>query len=89
MNGGPYARGAGSSSYVPARVRDALAVLELEVSASLDDVKKTYRQLARTHHPDLHMQAPESERREHETILKRVNGAYAIVVEWLGPTTRA
>ncbi len=92
MNDGPYARGgtnadSGSSSSrsVPARVRDALKVLELPESASLDDVKKVYRQLARTHHPDLHMQDAESVRREHEAVLKRVNGAYAIVIEWLAP----
>lgn len=50
---------------------DPYAVLGLQRGASEEDVKNTFRKLAKTCHPDLHPNDPEAERR-----FKEINAAY-------------
>lgn len=51
--------------------RDLYEVLGLSREATQDDIRKTYRRLAREHHPDVNHQDPDAERR-----FKEVNLAY-------------
>jgi hypothetical protein len=56
--------------------RQALALLELGDSASADEVKRAYRRLARTLHPDAHPAAAAAELRELERRFAAVAAAY-------------
>lgn len=56
--------------------KDPHAVLGVEPGASPDDVKAAWRALARTHHPDLTGDDPESVRRA-TTRMAEINAAYA------------
>ena len=49
-------------------------LLEVQADASQDEIKKSYRKLARTYHPDANQGNPEAE--EH---FKLVNEAYAVL----------
>jgi len=53
------------------KYKDYYAILGVPRSASLDDIKKAYRKLARTHHPDM-SKAPDAELR-----FKEIGEAYA------------
>ena len=53
------------------KYKDYYAILGVPRSASLDDIKKAYRKLARTHHPDM-SKAPDAEAR-----FKELGEAYA------------
>jgi curved DNA-binding protein CbpA len=51
---------------------DYYAILEVSSSASTPDIKKSYRRLARLHHPDLNQDA-------RDTHIKRLNEAYEVL----------
>src|SRR5262245_18363382 len=71
---------------VPRSYDDKLAVTE---TASLDDVKKAYRLVAKRNHPDLF---PEGERTVRLTRMASINEAYRVNVQNLsgsGPRHRA
>ena len=53
------------------KYKDYYAILGVPRSASLDDIKKAYRKLARTHHPDM-SKAPDA-----EVQFKEIGEAYA------------
>lgn len=55
----------------------ALAVLELPFTASFDEIKARYRQLAKTHHPDANGGDKAAEER-----LKTINHAYTVLKRW-------
>lgn len=54
--------------------KDYYAILGVPRTASQDDVKKAYRRLARTHHPDRNKGAPDAEAK-----FKEINEAYAVL----------
>lgn len=56
---------------------DYYAILEVSSTASLEDIKRAYRRLARLHHPDLNKDAEDRH-------IKRINEAYGV----LGDPTR-
>ena len=51
---------------------DYYAVLEVSTSATTTEIKKSYRRLARLHHPDLNQDAL-------DTHIKRLNEAYEVL----------
>ncbi|HET8929806.1 MAG TPA: J domain-containing protein [Acidimicrobiales bacterium] len=56
---------------------DPYEVLGLFPGATLDQVKKAHRKLAKQYHPDRFMSAPDAERHRAELKMVQVNGAYA------------
>ena len=77
----------GSASGVNLRARSAdirraaaMRVLGLEVSADADDVKRAYRRLARTLHPDLQPGADDERRRLLERRFAELTAAYEALV---------
>ena len=60
-------------------VLDYYAVLEIPSTATQGEIKRSYRRLARLHHPDLNQQARDSH-------IKRLNEAYEVLRE---PAKRA
>jgi curved DNA-binding protein len=61
---------------VAVKFRDYYEVLGVARTASADDIKRAYRQLARKHHPDLQ---PAAERSEAAERLKEINEAYEVL----------
>jgi curved DNA-binding protein CbpA len=53
-------------------MQDYYAILEVSSSATAPEIKKSYRRLARLHHPDLNQNA-------RDTQIKRLNEAYEIL----------
>ena len=51
-------------------------ILEIEKTASGEEIKKAYRKLAMKYHPD---RAPEDKKKEHEEKFKKINEAYAVL----------
>lgn len=51
---------------------DYYKILEVPQTATIDEIKRSYRRLARLHHPDLHQQAL-------DIHIKRLNQAYEIL----------
>jgi curved DNA-binding protein CbpA len=51
---------------------DYYAILEVSTSATTTEIKKSYRRLARLHHPDLNQDA-------RDTHIKRLNEAYEVL----------
>ena len=51
---------------------DYYAILEVSSSATTNEIKKSYRRLARLHHPDLNQDAL-------DTHIKRLNEAYEVL----------
>ena len=51
---------------------DYYAILEVSTSATTSEIKKSYRRLARLHHPDLNQDA-------RDTQIKRLNEAYEVL----------
>jgi DnaJ-domain-containing protein 1 len=67
------------SAWDPARER-AFRALGLTYGAESDDVKRAYRRLVRTYHPDLHPDATHEERRSMEARFAEVTAAYRSLV---------
>ena len=65
------------------KFRDYYEVLGVPRTASADDIKRAYRQLARKHHPDLQ---PASERNQAAERFKEINEAYEVLSD---PVRRA
>lgn len=59
---------------------EALSILELPPDADTLEVKRAYRRLVRTYHPDLHPLASEEERRELRERFDEVMRAYRTLV---------
>lgn len=53
-------------------MRDYYAILEVSPTATTAEIKRSYRRLARLHHPDLNKQAL-------DTHIKRLNEAYEVL----------
>ena len=53
-------------------MQDYYAILEVSSSATASEIKKSYRRLARLHHPDLNQDAL-------DTHIKRLNEAYEVL----------
>jgi curved DNA-binding protein CbpA len=53
---------------------DYYAILEVSSSATTTEIKKSYRRLARLHHPDLNQDAL-------DTHIKRLNEAYEVLCD--------
>jgi curved DNA-binding protein CbpA len=53
-------------------MQDYYALLEVPTSATTTEIKKSYRRLARLHHPDLNQDA-------RDTHIKRLNEAYEVL----------
>jgi DnaJ-class molecular chaperone len=62
-------------------MRSAYDILGVSGDASTDDIRRAYRSLVRTHHPDLRSDAPDA----HEEFLE-IKAAYEILVD---PARRA
>ncbi len=58
------------------KARDYYEVLGLNKNASDDDVKKSYRKLAREHHPDM---VQDSDKKAAEERFKEINEAYQVL----------
>jgi len=63
---------------VAVKFRDYYEVLGVPRTASADEIKKAYRQLARKHHPDLH---PAAERGRAAERFKEINEAYEVLTD--------
>jgi curved DNA-binding protein len=61
---------------VAVKFRDYYEVLGVPRTASADDIKRAYRQLARKHHPDL---KPAAERSQAAERFKEINEAYEVL----------
>jgi curved DNA-binding protein len=61
---------------VAVKFRDYYEVLGVPRTASADDIKRAYRQLARKHHPDL---KPAAERAQAAERFKEINEAYEVL----------
>ena len=59
----------------------AWKLLGLTPGAGADEVKRSFRQLVRRYHPDLHPQATDAERRELSLRFGEVTQAYRLVSE--------
>ncbi len=70
----PSIKSGNQLQYIPmATTRDYYEILGLKKGASLDELKKAYRNLARTHHPDVDKTTGAEER------FKEINEAYQIL----------
>ncbi len=67
------------NAWDPARER-AFRALGLPFGAEPDDVKRAYRRLVRTYHPDLHPDVSHDERRSMEVRFAEVTAAYRALV---------
>jgi hypothetical protein len=67
-------------SIVDPRQRDALRVLGVSPGADAATIKRAYRLLARSYHPDAHPRASESERRELAERFVALTAAYQTLV---------
>jgi curved DNA-binding protein CbpA len=63
-------------------IRQCFKVLELDSNASLDDVRKAFRNIVKIWHPDLYAGSPQLKAMAEEK-LKAVNAAYAAVKSYL------
>lgn len=64
---------------------DPYEVLGLFPGASLDQVKKAHRKLAKQYHPDRFMNASDAERHRAELRMVQINGAYAELLRRVTP----
>ena len=56
------------------KYRDYYETLAVDKSASQDDIKKAFKKLARTYHPDVAKDTPDAEER-----FKAINEAYEVL----------
>lgn len=61
---------------IPRQQHDALAVFDLEHPTTHADIKKSYKALVKTHHPDVNGSSPES-----EEMFKHITAAYQLLVD--------
>ena len=66
--------------------QDPYEVLGLFPGASIAQVKRAHRNLAKQYHPDRFGNTSDAERREAEQKMVQVNGAYAELVSHVAPT---
>lgn len=66
--------------------QDPYEVLGLFPGASLEQVKRAHRKLAKQHHPDRYGNADPAERRAAEQRMVQVNAAYAELLARVSPT---
>jgi len=69
-------------------IRNSYKTLELDYGASMEEVKKGYRNLVRVWHPDRFTEDP-GLRKTAEEKLKQVNHAYGVLVAFFSPQTGA
>ncbi len=62
-------------------IADCYRLLGLKTEASLDDVKASYRRLARQYHPDVNPENPQA----HEKFIQ-LHQAYKLIIETIPPT---
>lgn len=67
-------------------MRNPYDILGVSQTASADEIRKAYRALAKTHHPDLNQGRPEAEQRLAEQRFKEVSAAYDLLSD---PARRA
>jgi hypothetical protein len=65
----------------PPKLVAAYKVLGLPLNAPFDQVRKTYKQLLKQHHPDKHGSAPDAQKKATETSA-RINDAYRVIETW-------
>ncbi|MBZ0306064.1 MAG: DnaJ domain-containing protein [Anaerolineae bacterium] len=75
-----YRRAAGQEgspikTEVPSVLHEHYRLLKLELSASMEEIKKAYREMARQFHPDLNPDADSNEK------MKKINEAYQKIIE--------
>ncbi len=80
LTGRRRARARVASPTTPAAGDRAWRVLGLAPGASLTDIKRAYRRLARTVHPDLHPEATDAERRSLQARFVEITDAYGSLV---------
>ncbi len=61
----------------PERVNELLAVLDLPVGSSKDDIVSAYKRLAKAHHPDRYATADDATRDFHADRMMSINKAYS------------
>ena len=78
----PHQRSAGNQPYtaVDSKRRAALRTLGIESEADLDTIKRAYRKLARTLHPDLHPEIDAHRRHSLERQFAEVTAAYEALI---------
>ena len=62
-------------------IENDFAIFHLTASATIADVKKAYRKLAKSSHPDRFPEAADKARQE--AVMRRINEAYRALVEYL------
>lgn len=67
-------------SNTPYKRRKALESLGLEETATDSEIKKTYRRLAKTFHPDKFMSASEEERQKAAATFREIQAAYEFLL---------
>ena len=59
--------------------KDYYSILNIDTSASVEEIKRAYRTQAMKHHPDKHSNDGEEDKKIHEKMFKEVGEAYAIL----------
>jgi DnaJ family protein C protein 7 len=59
--------------------KDYYKIFGVGKNATIDEIRKAYKRKALSHHPDRHVNASDSERREHERKFKEVGEAYGVL----------
>ncbi len=77
-----------AGTHAATALTDPYEVLGLFPGASLDQVKRAHRKLAKQYHPDRYMNAPEAERHQAQLRMVQVNGAYAELLSRVSPLDR-
>lgn len=54
-------------------------ILEIDRTAAVEDIKKSYKKLALIHHPDKHSNASDNETKEQQEIFKKISVAYEVL----------
>lgn len=55
--------------------------LGIQEGATKEEIKKAYREAVKKHHPDRHVNATESEKLEHEKMIKKINESYENIIK--------